>query len=182
MQAQSVLFHSNGFINHVSIPSDLEKAMHIIFAYMGLKVQTNNLVHKIEIDNDDMSKTWICFLPSEHNGINEMATHFLQMCGHEQTCYSNMAIFDTVDGKIKSGFESNMFQILCNVINASHKQKIRNVWNKTCNISCVSEMPAVPLCFGNFPETTSSDLTEFDDLDIQMERQTFDTWSNLLLD
>ena len=152
---------------------------------MGLKVQKDNLVRRIEIDNDDMSKTWICFLPSEQNGINEMATHFLQMCGHEQTCYSNMAIFDIVDGKIKSGSESNMFQILCNVINASHQQKIRNVWNKTCNFSCdypAAEMPAVPLCFGNFPETTSSDFTEFDDLDIQMERQTFDTWSNLLLD
>ena len=131
MQASSVLIHSDNTVHMIQTPSDLDATMRIIYAYMHLEVQENNFIQKIEIENDDFSKTWICFLPNTRNSINEMATVYLSMCGREQTCFSNVAIFDIEDGMVKNVPEKTMFEMLARVMRACIHENLQKACRET---------------------------------------------------
>lgn len=171
MQASSVLIHSDGAVHMIHTPSDLDTTMRIIYAYMHLEVQANNFIQKIEVENDDSSKTWICFLPNKQNSINQMATAYLQMCGREQLCFSNVAIFDMQDGRVKCVPEKTMFEMLARVMRACIHENLKNA----CRVMLAvpNQSPPKEVCFEEEQE---------DDTIFLNERQSFDTWSDLLLD
>lgn len=163
MFGHAILIHSDGTLQSVFVPLDIQDGMSMIYGYFSQEKQTFNRIPRLLIDNLDGSETWICFIPSLLNIQNIVATQFLHMCGHDQICYCNVVLFDVCKGRLKtSNGLLNVYGKLRRAVEMSRLQKL------------------LPLAQAK--EKRTDETADEYDSDEWARNQTFDTWTCLLVD